>query len=240
MNKRLADAASRLMKMQYNDSKLALSNSMLQSHWSHAQRNRAALLDMASIDRDMSDLAAELAAHGITCTDDKIGAAAAMCKIDDRGATAPLLQLWANDHMQSLLEHRRIDKKAVEAHYLIHEVAATSQRAGENYFCSDLVADVLHDCGVLHAAVRDRWVIVDIFKYKFTSCYRHYTLQSRTHMLLPADLSSTAVVPGVSLYMNSNSNNKNYNVTKNCQHYKMTPDIEFVKKGIVSCGILTC
>lgn len=54
-------------------------------------------------------------------------------------------------------------------------------------------------------------------------------------MLLPADLSSTASVPGVSLYMNSNSNNKIDSIANCTLHYAMSPDIEFAKKG-TSCA----
>lgn len=102
---------------------------------------------MAAIDRDLSDASAELAAHGITRDASE----------QRKGATAPLLQKWAASHQQALIEHRQVDVRAVEEHFLLQDcVPYEGQRAVEHYFCSDLVADVLHECGVLHSAVRDR------------------------------------------------------------------------------------
>lgn len=174
------------------------------AHRITAQRNRNALLDMASIDRDMSDASAELSAHGII--GESLGEGSTRI---DVGSTAPLLQLWADRYMHALIDHRRVDIKAVEAHYATGEPAPyEGKRVVEHYFCSDLVADVLHNCGVLHSAVRDR-----------------------THMLLPADLSSTASLPGMSLYMNSNSNNKIPSAANCTLHYAMSPDIVFDKKS---------
>lgn len=118
--------------------------------------------------------------------------------------TTSILHVAARCYLKEALMIRNLNAATLETIEAsrVSEVSADSFLS-TTYICSHLVADILLKLGALYPSA-----------------------VSKTKYFVPADLSSSSVVPGISLWFRTAENERQ-------DLYSISPDVEFQKKGSV-------